>query len=171
MNELNYLIALFILCIILLFCSCYNYKEEFDASGLQYQCDDYGLCHAAAPVMMANHNGAPLYQGQFGLGRYPGDNYPDSGCDLARLHTGRPNGSLGSPLEPTTMTYPEILGYFGTGVQTAYTPNEMAAMRSRDGLVHAGWVNSSQPGYVLTNSDRWNVGYKYQVGSSIQVVT
>lgn len=170
--EFDLLCALLVVCVLLLIMSCSKLcGEKFtnnvtkDENGVQYICDDYGMCHKYSPIMTADHKGTPLYQGIFGLGRYPGDNYPEDGCDLARL------SGLGSPNEPTTLTYPEVLGYFGTGVQTAYTPNEMAAMRSRDGLVHAGWVNSQQPGYVLTNSDRWNTGYKYQVGSSIQVVT
>ncbi len=94
-------------------------------------------------------------------------NYPSEGCDLARLDTGRPDGALGSPNEPTTLVYPVMQGYFDTGVQTAYSPNEMSAVRTADGLVHAGWINGSiGPG--LTNSDRYNIGYAYQVGSSIQ---
>lgn len=102
---------------------------------------------------------------------FSGD-YPTAGCDMAALKTGRPDGSLGSEREPTTLTYPEVVGFYGTGAQTAYTPNEMSAMRSQDGLIHAGWINnsSSGSGQTLTNSDRWNTNYNYQVGSSIQVV-
>lgn len=148
-----------------------NSADLDDITGVQYICDDYGMCYKYSPIMTADTHGTPLYRGNLGVGRYPGDEWAMDSADLARLLTGRPDASLGSPLDPTTLTYPEIIGYFGTGVQTAYTPNEMAAMRTRDGLVHAGWVNNQQPGYVLTNSDRWNTNYKYQVGSSIQVVT
>jgi hypothetical protein len=184
---MEYLLSVLLVLVVILLCSCSKKKEILkktkkpepfgagkvcvDSNGVQYICDDYGMCYKYSPVMTADSQGTPLYRGNLGLGRYPGDEYPTDGADLARLHTGRPNGAMGSPLEPTTLTYPELIGYFGTGVQTAYTPNEMAAMRTRDGLVHAGWINNQQPGYVLTNSDRWNTNYKYQVGSSIQVVT
>jgi hypothetical protein len=174
MNDiiLTLMAALLVFCMILL-CTTMKKKQSFEAgpTGVQYLCDDYGLCNQYDPVMTADNKGTPLYRGRMGLGRYPDDEWPETGCDLAHLHTGRPDGAMGSPLDPTTITYPELIGYFGTGLATAYTPAEMAAMRSRDGLVHAGWVNHQQPGYLLTNSDRWPTGYKYQVGSSIQVVT
>jgi hypothetical protein len=185
MNKILLAALLALLVLLLYIDNSQNHVSKFDNStnkeknniltdeitGVQYICDDYGMCYKYSPIMTADNKGTPLYRGNLGLGRYPGDEYPMDGADLSRLHTGRPDGAMGSPLDPTTLTYPELIGYFGTGIQTAYTPNEMAAMRTRDGLVHAGWVNNQQPGYVLTNSDRWNTNYKYQVGSSIQVVS
>ena len=98
-------------------------------------------------------------------------NYPTDKCDLARLNTGRWDGSLGSILEPTTLTYDETIKYFSDNDPIhPYPTGEMAARRSGDNLIHAGWINHTLPGENLVNSDRWNNGYKYQVGSSIQVL-
>jgi hypothetical protein len=172
-SEISLLYALFILCIILLILSCNNKnkdnkKDPMEDGGVSTECTDYNTCNVNAPIYTANGY-SPLYRGNTGLGNPAGFSYPTSGCDMARLHTGNSAGSLGSVNEPTTLTFPEVLGYFGTGVSTAYTPNVMSAARSRDGLIHAGWVNSSQPGELLTNTDRKPVGYEYQIGSSIAV--
>ena len=143
-----------------------NFK---DTNGVQSLCNDRKLCGLSS---VYPPQGATNWRGYTGAG-YPQDyDYPRDGCDLARLNTGRVSDlALGSPLDPTTLTYPELIGYFNdSNPQTAYSPNEMSAMRSRDGLIHAGWINGVSPGRVLCGSDRYNTGYKYQVGSSIQTV-
>lgn len=50
-------------------------------------------------------------------------------------------------------------------------PSAPAAVHTRDGLVHAGWTAASglpfDASQLLVGSDRYNTGYRLQVGSSI----